>query len=183
MKKYLIWLAAIAALVLLTIIMTGAKPKPEETAKGIDFTLKDVNGKSVALSQYRGKLVVVDIFATWCEYCMDEIPNLIKMQAQYTKDKKPVQLIGIGVDRNADDVKELAKKTRFSYPVLIGEDKTVTAVFGDVQYLPTKFIISADGKILKKLTGGMSEDALKKIIDSYMPKVQPAKTAPPKGKK
>jgi thiol-disulfide isomerase/thioredoxin len=175
MKKLFFWLAVVAALVILAITMTGAKPKPTETAKGIDFTLNDVNGKSVKLSQYRGKLVVVDVFATWCGYCIEEIPGLISMQTQYTKDKKPVQFIGIGVDKNADDVKELTKNTKFSYPILIGEDKVVSSVFGDVQYLPTKFIISSDGKILKKLTGGMSEEALKKIINSYMPKAKPNK--------
>ncbi len=175
MKKYLIWLIIAAALILAVITMTSAKSKPKETPKSIDFTLNDVNGKKVKLSQYRGKLVVVDVFATWCGYCMDELPGLIKMQEQYTKSKSPVQLIGIGVDKNASDVRELAKNTNFSYPVLIGDSNVVTPIFGEVQYLPTKFIISPEGVILKKLTGGMTDSALKKIIDGYLPKGKPKK--------
>ncbi len=169
MKKYLIWLVVLTALILLVITITGAKKKSNESSSCIDFTMNDVNGKQVKLSQFRGKLVVVDVFATWCGYCVDEIPGLIKLQEQYIKEKKPVQFIGVGIDQNTDDIKELAKSTKFSYPVLIGGNDVVTKVFGDVQYLPTKFIISPEGKIIKKLTGGMSYDALNSIITKYIP--------------
>ena len=156
---------------LLLILITGALTVPAfaqgAAKKPIDFTLKNTSGKKVKLSNFRGKVVLVDVWATWCGYCVQEIPGLIDLQQSTTDEKLPLQIIGISVDKNKDDAKQFAKKHKINYPILFAEDKAMKP-FGQIYGLPTKFIINKDGVIVDKIIGAVEKDALKKRLDKYL---------------
>ncbi|HEX2948656.1 MAG TPA: TlpA disulfide reductase family protein [Armatimonadota bacterium] len=138
----------------------GSEKKP------VDFEYKDLSGKKIKLSNYRGKIVVVDVWATWCGYCVSEIPGLIDLQAEATKAKKPIQIIGISVDQNTGALTNFVQKNKINYPIINVKSKTVKP-FGDVYGLPTKFIINKDGVIVDKIIGAIEKDDLEKRIEKY----------------
>lgn len=157
----LLLLALITGTLTATAFAQGAAKKP------IDFTLKDTSGKKIKLSSYRGNVVVVDVWATWCGYCVNEIPGLIDLQKEASDEKLPVQIIGISVDTNKDAARQFAKQHKINYPVLFSEDKAMKP-FGQIYGLPTKFIINKDGVIVDKIIGAVEKDALKKRLDKYL---------------
>lgn len=134
--------------------------------KGMDFTLPDTNGKQLKLSTYRGKVVVVDVWATWCHFCVEEIPDLIALQEKATKDKTNVQFIGVALD-DPDAVKTFVKDHKLNYPVVIG-DKKAMKPFGEIPGFPTKFILDKNGVVVEKIVGARDKDELEKTIAKYV---------------
>ena len=127
-----------------------------EEGKAPDFTLSDVSGKKVTLSELRGKVVVVEFWATWCPPCNDAVPEINKVYEKY-KDKN-VQVLAIAVDEGGDVASKLnsfVKEHRANYPVLI-DDKKVNVSYG-VGNIPVAFIIDKEGKVAKKHIGFMEE--------------------------
>ncbi|MHB9131061.1 MAG: TlpA family protein disulfide reductase [Armatimonadota bacterium] len=141
--------------------------------KGIDFTLTDINGKKVKLSDYRGKVVVVDMWATWCHYCVKEIPDVMAIQAAAykaagkDKTKTKLQFIGITVDKDKNAVKSFVKENKINYPILFTDEAQVKAL-GEVYGLPTKFVIDAKGKVVETVVGARDKAGMQKIIDKYV---------------
>jgi len=137
------------------------------TNKPIDFTLLAMTGKKVTLSSYRGKIVVLDIWATWCGYCVKEIPGIVQLQQEAIAKKQPVQLIGISVDQEQDAVNQYAKQAHFNYPVVFAQEK-VMKLFGDLPGIPVKFIVDKNGVIVERLDGAMEKADLQKHIAKYL---------------
>lgn len=130
-----------------------------------DFTLKDINGRPVSLSQFRGKAVILDFWATWCPPCRQEIPNLVDY---YNKNKDKVAIIGIAVDDDGVKVvKPFVKEFKMTYPVVIADAK-VQQAYGGIQGIPTKFFISKEGKIVKSSVGYLEIETVKKIIQPLL---------------
>ena len=110
-----------------------------------DFALKDAEGKTVHLSEYRGKVVLLDFWATWCDPCRLEIPWFIDLQRK-NKDKG-FEVLGVSMDEEGwQVVKPFMKDIGMNYRVLIGDDQT-TEMYGGVDALPTTFLIDRQGKI------------------------------------
>ena len=110
-----------------------------------DFALKDVDGKTVRLSDYRGKVVLLDFWATWCGPCKIEIPWFIEFERKY-KDKG-FSVIGVSMDEEGwEAVKPFLSRMNVNYRVVIGNDATAEAYHG-VDALPTTFLIDREGKI------------------------------------
>jgi thiol-disulfide isomerase/thioredoxin len=140
-----------------------------------ELTLKDLDGKNVSLSDYKGKVVLVNFWATWCEPCRVEIPWLIEMQQKYGP--KGFVLLGIALDEEGKSVvAPFASKERFevngqklpmSYQILIGNDDAADK-FGGLFGYPTSILISRDGKQIKRVTGMISEDEMNKAIESQL---------------
>ncbi|MHB9025175.1 MAG: TlpA family protein disulfide reductase [Armatimonadota bacterium] len=165
---------SIVLLVVLAVLAIGIGLVVQHSATGkgpskkpVEFTLTDVNGKKVKLSDYRGKVVVMDVWATWCGYCVREIPDLIQMQEKATKDKKPLQILGVSVDRDRSVVKGFAAEHKMNYPVLYGEDKALKP-FGEVYGLPTKFIIDKKGIVVETIVGARPLRDLQFTVDKYL---------------
>jgi thiol-disulfide isomerase/thioredoxin len=143
-------------------------PEPE-------LTLKDLDGKDVSLSEYKGKVVLVNFWATWCEPCRIEIPWLIEMQQKYGA--KGFVILGIALDEEGKSVvAPFVGKERFdvngqklpmSYPILIGNDDAADK-FGGLFGYPTSILISRDGKQIKRVTGMISPDEMNKAIESQL---------------
>ena len=122
---YILTLMALL-IVLLVIFSLGRKTKvgkpsvdiTSSSMKAVDFTVKDINGKELLLSNYRGKVVLLDVWATWCGYCVQEMPELVAMQRDALAKKTPLQIIGVSVDEDRSLVKPFVAEHRINYPVV-----------------------------------------------------------------
>jgi thiol-disulfide isomerase/thioredoxin len=159
-------------------VMKGDIPNadpPKADLPEPELTLKDLDGKDVSLSQYKGKVVLINFWATWCEPCRVEIPWLIEMQRKYGP--KGFVLLGIALDEEGKSaVAPFVAKERFdvngqklpmSYQILIGNDDAADK-FGGLFGYPTSILISRDGKQVKRVTGIISEDEMNKAIESQL---------------
>jgi len=110
-----------------------------------DFALKDRDGATVHLSDYKGKVVMLDFWATWCGPCKIEIPWFMEFEQQY-KDKG-FAVLGVSMDEGGwDDVKPYIEERKINYRILLGDDK-VDHEYGGIDSLPTTFLIGRSGKI------------------------------------
>jgi peroxiredoxin len=145
-----------------------------------DFALKDANGKTVHLSDYKGKVVLLDFWATWCGPCRMEIPWLKEFQTKF-KDRG-FEVLGISMD---DDgwaaVKPFVRELGINYRIVIGDDTTAQQ-YGGVDALPTTFVIDREGKIFKIHVGLTSkheiEDGIKQLLESPATSVGNRSVAP-----
>ena len=116
-----------------------------------DFALTSLDGKVVKLSDYRGKAILLNFWATWCSPCKVEMPWFVDLQKKYGNDGLVV--LGIAMDdTEADKIAKFASEMGVNYPVLLGTDK-VSEEYGNVEYLPTSFYIDRQGRIVGKGTG------------------------------
>jgi thiol-disulfide isomerase/thioredoxin len=169
-----VWIGiAVVALIGATMMRADGSGKKPET-KTVDFTFTDVNGKTVKLSDYRGKVVVIDEWATWCGFCQREIPDLIAMQEQAVKEKKNLQIIGMSVDDEKDMVKEFTTENKINYPVVYATKEALKTF--TTQGLPTKFILNEKGEQVDKIIGYLPRAELEKRLAKYVTTEQPKKT-------
>lgn len=121
--------------------------------KAIDFTLKDLNGNKVSLSDFKGKNVYLNFFATWCPPCRAEMPDIEKMYQKY-KDKDFVVLaVDLGEDR--DTVKNFIEKNKFSFNVLLDSDQSVGEKY-NISAIPVSVFIDKKGNVVAKKVGAMT---------------------------
>lgn len=115
-----------------------------------EFSLKDIEGKPLSAADFRGKVILITFWATWCGPCRAEVPDLIALQARYAG---KLQVIGLSVDEGpADEVRQFVEARRFNYPVAIVPDD-VQAKFGEIRGLPTVFLLDTSGRIVQKHVG------------------------------
>ena len=130
------------------------------------YTLKDMNGVDVKLEAFKGKVVVVNFWATWCGPCKAEIPDLVSLQAQYKDD---LVVLGISVDDKAEDMKPYAAEYKITYPLLVGNGRQdVQDAFGPLYGVPVSVIVGRDGKIAKKHSGIASREQFEAEIQSLL---------------
>jgi thiol-disulfide isomerase/thioredoxin len=128
--------------------------------------LRAANGKTYELSKMKGKVVVVNFWATWCGPCRKEIPDFTEVYKNYKN--KGVEIVGISLDQGGwDDVLPFLKTNSISYPIVIGSDK-LASEFGDVQYIPTTFFVDKNGYIVGQQVGGMTKSQLESKIKSLL---------------
>ena len=140
-----------------------------------DFTLESLEGKNMKLSDFRGKAVALNFWATWCGPCKIETPWLVQLQNEYGG--QGLQVVGVAMDDSGkEEIAKFAKEMGMNYPVLLGKE-AVGDAYGGVPALPETFFIGRDGKIVGHIKGllGRSdiEDAIKKALStqasSHMP--------------
>jgi len=189
MKKVLLIIGTVVVLIGVTVYADKAtRVKPKNSVGGTtiradanvgipapDVTFKNLDDQGVPLSEYRGKVMLVNFWATWCEPCQVEIPWLIEMQQKYSS--RGFTVLGVDVDDEDNKVvsayttKELfnvnGQKLPMNYPILRGND-AVADKFGGLLGYPTSFLISRDGKIVKKVQGLISYDEIAQAIESQL---------------
>lgn len=119
------------------------------------FSLTDVFGHNLNLADYRGKVVLLDFWATWCGPCRMEIPGFVQLQRQY--ESQGFQVIGISMDDSVPPVLAFYKQFGMNYPVAMGNDK-LGELYGGIIGLPTTFLIGRDGRIYDKVPGAVDKE-------------------------
>lgn len=135
----------------------GAAPKWELTR---------VDGGKLSSEELKGKVVVLDFWATWCPPCRAEIPGYVEMQKQY--EDQGLVIVGVSLDQGGPKVvKDFAKKFGINYPLVMG-DQGIVSAFGDIQAIPTTFLIDRDGQIRHRKVGAMHRDEYEPIIKAAL---------------
>jgi len=153
----------------------AAKANKETTSSSVDFTVKDLEDHEVFLSQFKGRVVLVNFWATWCGPCNIEIPWLIDLQNKYRA--QGFTVLGVAMDEEGRSaVAPFVQVKRFkvrgaaqsmNYPIVLGNDATA-AKFGGLVGLPTSVLISQDGRVVKRVDGLVSYDEIEKAIQSRL---------------
>lgn len=140
---------------------------PNAKPANLDFTLKDMHGRDVRLSAFKGQVILVNFWATWCPPCKVEIPWFVEFYRRY-KDRGFV-VLGISVDDPPDKLKEFAAQFKMNYPVLVGLGRDdVQEAFGPLWGIPVSVFISRDGRVCKRHTGLSSKEMFEKEITGLL---------------
>ena len=178
MKKFLILISAVIFVLGFIGCKKNVKVEPSEINKtkapvektesaemAPNFDLTSTNGKSIKLSDYRGKVVIVDFWATWCPPCRKGIPDLIELQKEF---KDNLVVIGVSLDQDTkSDVVPFMKKYGINYPIVYGDNQVIMD-YGSINAIPTSFVIDKTGKIVDKHIGLVPKseyvDKIKEIL-------------------
>jgi len=158
MKRFILVLLPLVIVLFVCADAEKASIFSDNSPQASDFTVKDLKGRKIALSDYSGKVVFLNFWATWCGPCKAEIPDFIEAYKQY-KDKG-MQIIGISVDRiSPKSVLKFAEKYKINYPVIMGTAK-IQKDYEPGPYVPTTIIVDQKGKIRHRHIGYMSKETL-----------------------
>ena len=155
MKKKL-FAAVLAAAALF--ILSSASFAADVRAK--DFKLQDLQGKTVTLSSFKGKIVVLNFWASWCPPCVREMPHI---DALYQKYGDQINFAAVTIDENTGDAQAYLAKSGVSVPVYTGNINGIAADYG-LEAIPVSVLIAADGTVLAQTVGGMDASALEAFL-------------------
>lgn len=161
MKKTFFLLTMVLCLAGIVLGM-GEKGPSTSLKEPLDFTLSDLSGKPVKLSDYRGKVVMLNFWASWCPPCRSEMPAMQKLNEKMAG--KPFAIVAVNLEKGAGDaVRKFIAKNGYTFKVLL-DDKGEVAARYSIYSIPTTFIIDKKGKVVDKLIGArdwLSDDYLK----------------------
>ena len=143
--------------------------KDNDKIMSIDFTLYDQYGKEHKLSEYRGKTVFLNFWATWCPPCRGEMPHIEDLYKEYNKNKDEVVILGVaspnlGNEGSEEDIKEFLSQNKYSFPVVMDKDGSLAYQYG-ISAFPTTFIIDKDGYVTQYVPGAMDKETMKSLIE------------------
>jgi cytochrome c biogenesis protein CcmG/thiol:disulfide interchange protein DsbE len=141
-----------------------AKRKPAPLA----FTVKDMHGRDVRMSDYKGKVILLNFWATWCGPCKHEIPGFVELYNAY-KDKGFV-VIGISTDDTPEQLKKFAQQMKMTYPVLVGSDRSdiTDGAYGPMWGIPVSFLIAKDGTVCRRYMGLATKEQLERELKTLL---------------
>jgi thiol-disulfide isomerase/thioredoxin len=147
---------------------TGSRACPADAKPAnLNFTLKDVNNQDVRLASLKGKVILLDFWATWCGPCKIEIPWFIEFQKKYGQDG--LQVVGVSVDDTLDKLRPFVAQMKMNYLVLQGLDHDeVQDAYGPIFGVPVTLVISREGKICSKHTGLGSKQDFESTIKALL---------------
>ncbi|HUA15771.1 MAG TPA: TlpA disulfide reductase family protein [Verrucomicrobiae bacterium] len=159
---------AVAGLFILLHFRSQVPRSPDKSAErplAPGFSLPDRSGARLSLSDYRGKVVLLDFWATWCEPCRQEIPHFVDLQNKYGP--QGLQVLGVSMDDSMAPVQDFYRQLKMNYPVVLGNAK-VGELYGGILGLPVAYLIGRDGRIRAKYTGAADISALETAIQHLL---------------
>lgn len=178
-------LAAVAAVAFVTLVMwlplepggqsarsdeggiSGGGCSPNAKPANLDFTIRDMDGRDVNLAAFKGKVILLNFWATWCGPCLAEIPGFIDLQARY-RDQGFV-VLGISVDDPIEKLKPFAQEFQMNYPVLAGSDRNdVQEAYGPMFGIPVSVIVNREGLMCRRIVGGASRQVFEREIKALL---------------
>jgi peroxiredoxin len=171
------WIAAAAAACAVALLVVpmmlksaapgeGLRTTPHaDGAANLDLTMKDMHGADVRLADYKGKVIVLNFWATWCGPCQTEIPDLVKTYAEY-KDQGVV-VLGVSIDDTAETLREYGAQKAMNYPSLLLTDE-VDEAYGPILGVPVTFFIGRDGRIARKHLGAVTREEVAREIKALL---------------
>jgi len=142
------------------------KTDKQEYYEAPDFTLQNLDGEMVSLSDYRGKVVFINFWATWCGPCRHEVPAFVELQEEYGRDK--LIILGISLDQgDLSVVKEFSEQYKINYEILYGTPQVVTD-YGGIRSIPTTYVVDADGRLRDGRIGFPGKETFIKVIEAVM---------------
>jgi len=175
--KFALWVALIgigAAILGFSVARFLNPPSVEAPAATTDFALRDLAGKTHSLADWRGKVVLLNFWATWCPPCRHEIPIFIALQNRHAG--RGLQIVGISID-SPEAVARYWQEMRINYPLLLADESTfgLMAAYGNrTGGLPFSVLVRPDGAIDSIKLGAYSEEALETSIKALLPAPKPA---------
>lgn len=145
-------------------IATGGSCTAEGPAN-LGFTVKDMHDADFKLASLKGKVVLVNFWASWCAPCLAEIPEFIKVREEYHD--KGFEILGISTDDSAAQLRDFAAKYRTNYP-LVQVTAEVEEAYGPVFGLPTSILVARDGSVCKRHFGPLTKEQLEKELKSLL---------------
>lgn len=136
----------------------------------IDFTLKDQYGNEHTLSEYRGKTIFLNFWATWCPPCKGEMPEIEEIYNEYGKNKEDIIILGVaapnlGREGSVEEIAKFLTENNYTFPVVMDFGGELVYKY-DISGFPTTFIINEDGELIHKVVGAMDKETMKKMIES-----------------
>lgn len=171
--RFLSALGGVGALLLVTILLGGkepagasAAPADMPAAPAPAWRLTDLSGAPVDSARFKGKVTVVDFWATWCGPCLQEIPGYVELQKKYGKDG--LAIVGVSMDRaGAEKVRRFVEKEGINYTVVMGDEEIVEK-FGGFDAIPTTFLIDRQGRIVHRKTGAWPHEEYERLVKQFL---------------
>ncbi len=137
-------------------------------AKAPDFNLKDQYGVIQSLENYKGKVIFLNFWATWCPPCKKEMPDIENIYKEYGENKKDVIILGVNSEKE-NEVKKFLKDKGYTFPTVIDENSEVMRKYF-IQAFPTSFVIDKEGNIYGYVMGGLTKEQIKQVIEEVLKK-------------
>ena len=138
------------------------------SAKAPDFNLKDQYGVVHSLENYKGKVIFLSFWATWCPPCKKEMPDIENIYKEYGENKKDVVILGVNSEKE-NEVKKFLKDKGYTFPTVIDENSEVMRKYF-IQAFPTSFVIDKEGNIYGYVMGGLTKEQIKQVIEEVLKK-------------
>ena len=152
------WTAMLLAMLLLAACSSGGAGKPFQDSMAPDFHATTTGGEEISLIALRGKIVVLNFWATWCQPCLEEIPELNSFHREHQAD---VTLIGVEIDGTKIALNEFRSRISIDFPVILNSQQSLDlANLYQIQAIPTTFVIDSEGRISARLTGSTTQKTL-----------------------
>jgi peroxiredoxin len=138
-----------------------------------DVTVETMDGKTLALAEQSGRVLLVNFWATWCPPCREEIPDLVELQK--TMGPRGLTVVGVAMDEEGTEVvRPFADRHRINYPIVIDSTQTLQSSLGPVYGLPTTVIVNPEGQVVKRVMGIFPVDALKPTLEKMLASDNPS---------
>ncbi len=138
------------------------------SAKAPDFNLKDQYGVVHSLENYKGKVMFLNFWATWCPPCKKEMPDVESIYKEYGENKKDVVILGVNSEKE-NEVKKFLKDKGYTFPTVIDENSEVMRKYF-IQAFPTSFVIDKEGNVYGYVMGGLTKEQIKQVIEEVLKK-------------
>ena len=138
------------------------------SAKAPDFNLKDQYGVVHSLENYKGKVIFLSFWATWCPPCKKEMPDIENIYKEYGENKKDVVILGVNSEKE-NEVKKFLKDKGYTFPTVIDENSEVMRKYF-IQAFPTSFVIDKEGNVYGYVMGGLTKEQIRQVIEEVLKK-------------